>query len=125
LHLIKIFKHHGSNCFEWVLFGFHGTLPADGYIQRSAFLPAFRDAAKFYRWFCAQKPELVAMIKLYKGGRDNARPDPPNEYGPIPLNSVNDYCRVDVLGIHSGANVNRSDVVAAIEGTPLASTRIV
>jgi hypothetical protein len=32
----------------------------DGYIQRSAFLPAFRDAAKFHRWFCAQKPELVA-----------------------------------------------------------------
>lgn len=32
----------------------------DGYIQRSAYLPAFRDAAKFYGWFCAQEPELVA-----------------------------------------------------------------
>jgi len=32
----------------------------DGYIQRSARLPAFLDAAKFYRWFLAQKPGLVA-----------------------------------------------------------------
>jgi hypothetical protein len=31
----------------------------DGYIQRSVRLPAFLDAAKFYRWFLAQKPELV------------------------------------------------------------------
>lgn len=32
----------------------------DGYIHRSVRLPAFQDAAKFYRWFIAQKPELVA-----------------------------------------------------------------
>jgi hypothetical protein len=32
----------------------------DGYIHRSARLPGFNDAGKFYRWFCAQKPELVA-----------------------------------------------------------------
>jgi hypothetical protein len=32
----------------------------DGYIHRSVRLPAFHDAAKFYRWFLAQKPELVA-----------------------------------------------------------------
>jgi hypothetical protein len=32
----------------------------DGYIQRSARLPAFLDAEKFYRWFLAKKPELVA-----------------------------------------------------------------
>jgi hypothetical protein len=32
----------------------------DGYIQRSVRLPAFIDPAKFYRWFLAQKPELVA-----------------------------------------------------------------
>jgi hypothetical protein len=31
----------------------------DGYIQRSVRLPAFHDAAKFYRWFLAQKPNLV------------------------------------------------------------------
>ena len=31
----------------------------DGYIQRSVRLPAFHDAAKFYRWFLAQKPELI------------------------------------------------------------------
>jgi hypothetical protein len=32
----------------------------DGFIQLSAQLPAFHDAAKFHRWFQAQKPELVA-----------------------------------------------------------------
>jgi hypothetical protein len=32
----------------------------DGYIHRSVRLPAFHDTAKFYRWFLAQKPELVA-----------------------------------------------------------------
>ncbi len=32
----------------------------DGYIQRSVRLPAFLDAAKFYRWFLAQKRELFA-----------------------------------------------------------------
>jgi hypothetical protein len=32
---------------------------ADGYIQRSVRLPAFRNTAKFYRWFLAQKPELI------------------------------------------------------------------
>lgn len=31
----------------------------DGYIQRSVRLPAFHDAARFYRWFLAQKPELI------------------------------------------------------------------
>jgi len=32
----------------------------DGYIHRSVRLPAFHDAPRFYRWFLAQKPELVA-----------------------------------------------------------------
>jgi hypothetical protein len=32
----------------------------DGYIHRSLRLPAFLNATKFYRWFLAQKPELVA-----------------------------------------------------------------
>ena len=32
----------------------------DGYIQRSVRLPAFLNAEKFYEWFLAQKPELVA-----------------------------------------------------------------
>lgn len=31
----------------------------DGYIQRSVRLPAFLDTKRFYRWFLAQKPELV------------------------------------------------------------------
>lgn len=33
----------------------------DGYIQRSARLPEFKDAAKFYDWFLAQRPELTAQ----------------------------------------------------------------
>jgi hypothetical protein len=32
----------------------------DGYIHRSVRLPGFHDAKKFYSWFLAQKPELVA-----------------------------------------------------------------
>jgi hypothetical protein len=36
----------------------------DGYIQRSARLPEFRDAEMFYRWFLAQRPELVAENNL-------------------------------------------------------------
>ena len=31
----------------------------DGYIHRSVRLPAFHDAENFYRWFLAQKPELI------------------------------------------------------------------
>jgi hypothetical protein len=33
----------------------------DGYIQRSGRPPAFCDAARFYDWFYAQNPELVAQ----------------------------------------------------------------
>jgi hypothetical protein len=36
----------------------------DGYIHRSVRLPAFHDTAKFYRWFLAQNPELVAENNL-------------------------------------------------------------
>lgn len=36
----------------------------DGYIQRSVRLPAFNDAARFYRWFLAQKPELFQRNNL-------------------------------------------------------------
>lgn len=36
----------------------------DGYIQRSVRLPAFNDAARFYQWFLAQKPELVQRNNL-------------------------------------------------------------
>jgi hypothetical protein len=32
----------------------------DGYIQRSAHLPRFNDARRFYSWFTAQAPELIA-----------------------------------------------------------------
>jgi hypothetical protein len=72
-----------------------------------------------------REDEVRPMIKRYKGGRNDARSDPPNEYWPIPLNSENDYCRIDLLEIHQGANAARSDVVAAINGTRLASTPIV
>ena len=32
----------------------------DGFIHRNVRLPAFLDTEKFYRWFLAQKPKLVA-----------------------------------------------------------------
>jgi hypothetical protein len=31
----------------------------DGYLQRAARLPAFRDAAKFYRWFLSNSPSFL------------------------------------------------------------------
>ena len=33
----------------------------NGYIQRSARLPAFLDASRFYGWFLTQKPVLIAQ----------------------------------------------------------------
>lgn len=33
----------------------------DGYIHRSVYLPAFKNSQRFYRWFQAQAPELLAM----------------------------------------------------------------
>jgi Nucleotide modification associated domain 3 len=33
----------------------------NGYVQRSARLPEFRNAALFYRWFLAQKPKLISV----------------------------------------------------------------
>ena len=42
-----------------LLYAWGGLDIKDGYIQRSVRLPAFHDAAKFYRWFLAQKPKLV------------------------------------------------------------------
>src|SRR6202048_613032 len=59
-----------------------------------------------------REDEVRLMIRRYKGGRNDARPDPPNEYWPIPLNSENDHCKIDLLEIHPGANAARSAVVA-------------
>lgn len=36
-----------------------GLAVKDGYLQRSARLPAFREAAKFYEWFLTDKPSLL------------------------------------------------------------------
>ena len=36
-----------------------GLTVKNGYLQRSARLPAFRDAVSFYRWFLENKTELV------------------------------------------------------------------
>jgi hypothetical protein len=75
--------------------------------------------------FLHREDEVRLMIKRYKGGRSDARPDPPHEYWPITLNSTNDFCKIDVLEINPGANASRSDVAAALSGTRLASTPIV
>jgi hypothetical protein len=42
-----------------VLSAWGGLRVKDGYVQRSVRLPAFRDAARFYRWFLAQTTELT------------------------------------------------------------------
>jgi hypothetical protein len=44
-----------------LLDGWGGLDIRDGYIHRSVRLPAFHDAARFYRWFLAHNPELVAQ----------------------------------------------------------------
>jgi hypothetical protein len=75
--------------------------------------------------FLHREDEVRLMIKRYKDGRNDARPDAPDEYWPIPLNSESDYCRIDLVEIQLGPNTNRSDVVTAIKNTPLASTPIV
>lgn len=36
-----------------------GLMVKDGYLQRSARLPAFRDAPKFYEWFAENSPSLL------------------------------------------------------------------
>ncbi len=36
-----------------------GITVNDGYLQRSARLPEFNDAARFYKWFQRQKPKLL------------------------------------------------------------------
>ncbi len=33
----------------------------DGWLQRSANPPAFKDAARFLRWFRKQRPRLIAQ----------------------------------------------------------------
>ena len=36
-----------------------GLTVRDGFLQRSARLPAFRDAARFYEWFLSSKPSFL------------------------------------------------------------------
>jgi hypothetical protein len=43
-----------------VLEAWGGLTCRDGYLQRSAVLPAFSDARKFFQWFERQDPELVS-----------------------------------------------------------------
>ena len=45
---------------EDVLDAWGGLEVRDGFVQRSGHLPAFHDAAKFYKWFLDQKPTLNA-----------------------------------------------------------------
>jgi len=66
----------------------------DGFIQRSVRLPRFRDTDRFYRWFVAQKPELVAannpmatngqvfiVMLRQPHGKGDGRADPYWEFG--------------------------------------------
>lgn len=51
----RVYRVRNDRLDEW-----GGLDIKDGYIHRSVRLPAFKDAARFYRWFQSQKPELVA-----------------------------------------------------------------
>jgi hypothetical protein len=102
----------------------NGALAREG---EPAFLPwtISRIGAFYLPSSLNREDEIRLMIKRYKGGRNDARPDPPYEYWPVPLNSTNDFCRIDVVEINPGATASRSDIVAAISGTSLAKTPIV
>lgn len=47
-----------------ILEAWGGLSCRDGYLQRSAVLPSFADAPRFFRWFERQSPELVSANNL-------------------------------------------------------------
>jgi hypothetical protein len=69
--------------------------------------------------------EVRLMIKRYKEGRSDAQSDGSHEYWPIPIGVDNEFCRIDVLEIHPGPNAKRTDIEAAVAGTPLETIPIV
>jgi hypothetical protein len=54
------FRSRAYRVWPHLLRSWGGLTVKNGYLQRSARLPEFRDAGKFYDWFIAQKPTLVA-----------------------------------------------------------------
>jgi len=54
------FRDRAYRVFPELLKEWGGLSIQDGYLQRSARLPEFGDAEKFYRWFRKQRPRLVA-----------------------------------------------------------------
>ena len=54
------FRSRAYRVFPHLLKTWGGLSVKNGYLQRSARLPEFKNAAKFYDWFTAQKPSLIA-----------------------------------------------------------------
>ena len=54
------FRSRAYRVWPHLLASWGGLSVKNGYLQRSARLPEFQNAMKFYNWFMAQKPTLVA-----------------------------------------------------------------
>jgi hypothetical protein len=64
--------------------------------------------------------EVRLAIKRYKGGPNPVLSDGEFNYWPLPIGVDNDFCRVDCVGIHAAPSAVRTDVEAAVAGTPFA-----
>jgi hypothetical protein len=56
---IGAYRDRAYRVWPHLLTAWEGLRVKDGYLQRSARLPEFTDADKFYDWFCAQKVALL------------------------------------------------------------------
>jgi hypothetical protein len=63
--------------------------------------------------------EVRLLIKRYQGGPNPVASDGQFDYWPIAIGKDNDFCRVDVTGIHVAPSGKRCAVEAAIAGTAL------
>jgi hypothetical protein len=68
--------------------------------------------------------EVRLLIKRYPGGPNQVLYDGHSYYWPVPIGVENDFCKVDIVGIHAAPNAARSDIDAAIAGTRFAGVPV-
>lgn len=68
--------------------------------------------------------EVRLLIKRYKEGPNPVRSDGSFNYWPVPIGEENDFCRVDIVGIHAAPNAIRADIEVAIKGTAFANVPV-
>jgi hypothetical protein len=68
--------------------------------------------------------EVRLLIKRYAGGPNPVLFDGRSYYWPLPIGVKNDFCKVDIVGIQAAPNGSRTDIDAAIAGTPFASVPV-